>query len=224
MAIVNGVCKLVAVSCYCRGVPVFKTKLIALNLAALISVATAGSALAKGIGDLEIKTGGGEELTIKNGWFGKKTTSAKDRLGNKVEYSKGWFGSKGASVSVLGNTFERKKGLFGSGDIQAHTILGDTVKSKKGWFGRRKTTVDLSGVGSVVNNYFGKKKAVDPAKTATNNMNNSVTDFNAGGNGSAGFNSGDQGLAAGAAGSLNADTSGFSNNPSLGSTSPSSSF
>lgn len=190
----------------------FKRKFIALNVAAVMSVATAASALAKGIGDLEIKTGSGEEFTIKNGWFGKKTTTAKDRLGNKIEYNKGWFGNKGASVSVLGNSFEKKNGLFGSGDIEAHTILGDTVKSKKGWFGRRKTTVDLSGVGGVVNTFFNKKKAPVP---------NGMTDLNARGNSSAGLNSGDQGLSAGAMGSLDADNSGVSSTPSLGSTSSS---
>lgn len=106
-------------------------------------------ALARG-NDLTIKSGFGEELTIENGFFGRKKRKVKDRMGNSVEHDTGLFGTKQTSVNALGNSFSRKKGLFGGSQIEGSTILGDKVTTKKGLFGRRKTTVDLSGVSGAI--------------------------------------------------------------------------
>jgi hypothetical protein len=125
--------------------------------------------LARG-NDITIKSGMGEEFTIKNGLFSSKSKVVKDRYGNKFEQKKGLFGGKKTEVNVLGNSFSAKKGLFGSTNVEGNTIFGDTVKTKKGLFGNRKTEVDLSGVSTLVNNLMQNKK---PQTNLPNNANES---------------------------------------------------
>lgn len=107
------------------------------------------------LGNFTFKTGAGEEITYKRGWFGRETKVVKDRIGDKYESKKGLFGGKETNVSLLGNQVKRKKGWFGKDEIEASTILGDSIKSKKGWFGRRETTVDVRGVSSLVKQLVG---------------------------------------------------------------------
>ncbi len=126
-------------------------------VAMLLSMSSSLSALARG-NDLTITTGHGEELQIKNGFFGRKNVEIKDRLGDKYVQKKGLFGSKETSVNLLGNQVQKKKGWFGGSDISGQDILGDKVTTKKGIFGRRTTTVDVSGAASVIQNLFSDKK------------------------------------------------------------------
>ncbi len=126
-------------------------------MACMIVASTIGPALARG-NDLIIKDGFGEEIQVKRGFFGRDTKIVKDRMGNGFATKKGLFGSKEQDVNVLGNSFSRKKGLLGGSQVQGSTIFGDRVTTKKGIFGRRTTTVDASGVSSVVKNLWDKNK------------------------------------------------------------------
>lgn len=119
--------------------------MLALTLAAI----TTAPALARG-NDLVIKDGFGEQVVVKHGWFGKKTVTVKDRLGDGYTTNKGLFGTKEQSVNILGNGFTRKKGLFGGSQINGSTILGDKITTKKGIFGRRTTEVDVSGASQAI--------------------------------------------------------------------------
>lgn len=118
-------------------------------------------ALAKG-NDWHIKTGFGEELTVKNRSFGRKDVEIKDRLGDHYVHNQGWFGTGETDVNILGNHFQKKKRLFGGSDIQASSILGDTVVSKKGLTGRRTTTVDLSGISRLLNQFISSDGISEP--------------------------------------------------------------
>ncbi len=129
------------------------------SAAALVIAISSASPLAFASNNLTIKSGGGEELTVKNGLFGGSQKIVKDRFGNGYESKKGWFGTKKAKVSVLGNHVEKKKGLLGSTEVEATSILGDKVTTKKGLFGNRKTTVELGGVSSMIGQLFKKKPA-----------------------------------------------------------------
>jgi hypothetical protein len=129
----------------------FNGALVALVVVAVSSV----PALARG-NDLVIKTGQGEELSIRNGFFGRKTTVVKDRLGNGYATKTGLFGSKEQQVNILGNTIERKKGWFGGSNVQGSTIFGDRVSTKRGIFGRRTTEVDVSGTANLVKSLWQK--------------------------------------------------------------------
>lgn len=129
-----------------------------LSAAALVIAIASNSPLAYAQGgDFSIKSGGGEELTIKNGLFGGQQKVVKDRFGDKYETKKGWFGTKQSKVSVLGNHVQTKKGLLGSSEVEATSILGDKITTKKGWFGRRKTTVELGGVSSMIGQLIKRK-------------------------------------------------------------------
>jgi hypothetical protein len=127
-------------------------------LALVVTAVAAAPALARG-NNLVIQDGQGEQVTIKNGFFGRKTTVVKDRLGNGYASSTGLFGTKETQGSVLGNTFERKKGLFGGSTVAGSTIFGDKVTTKKGIFGRRTTTVDVSGTSNVLKSLWDKHGA-----------------------------------------------------------------
>jgi hypothetical protein len=109
--------------------------------------------------DIIFKTGKGEEVTIKNGFFGGKKKVVKDRFGNKYESKKGWFGTRETDASVLGNSFQRKKGILGGSDISGSTIFGDTIRTKKGIFGRRTTEVDVSGITGLVEGFIDSKRS-----------------------------------------------------------------
>lgn len=113
------------------------------------------------VSNWNIKTGFGDEITIKNGIFGNKTKVVKDRLGNKYESKKGILGNTETGVSLLGNSYSKKKGLFGTKETEVTSILGDSIKTKKGWFGRRSTTIDASGVSNLIGSAIqgAKKKA-----------------------------------------------------------------
>ncbi|MBY0357339.1 MAG: hypothetical protein K2W82_04995 [Candidatus Obscuribacterales bacterium] len=108
--------------------------------------------------DISISDGMGEEIQIKNGWFGGKSKNIQDRFGNKYQSSKGIFGGSQSEAAVLGNSIKRKKGWFGGSSVQGSTIFGDKVESKKGLFGGRKTKVDISGSAAVVKSLFASSK------------------------------------------------------------------
>lgn len=126
-------------------------------LALVVAATTMAPALARG-NDLVIKDGFGEQITVKNGFFGTKTRVVKDRLGNGFGEKKGLFGSKEQDVNILGNSVKRKKGIFGGSQIQGSTIFGDKVETKKGLFGRKTTTVDVSGMSSIARDLWAKNK------------------------------------------------------------------
>jgi hypothetical protein len=146
-------------------------------LALLLAAVTTAPALARG-NDLVIKDGMGEQIEIRNGFFGRKTTVVKDRLGNGYSTKTGLFGSKDTNVSVMGNNLTRKKGIFGSTEVQGNTIFGDKVTTKKGLFGRRTTEVDVSGTSNVLKGLWskfgpelmGKTAAAAPAAPVTQMM------------------------------------------------------
>lgn len=164
-------------------------------LALILVAATSAPALARG-NDLVVKSGFGDEVTIKHGLFGRKTTTVKDRMGNGYSSKGGLFGSKESSVSVIGNNLTRKKGWFGRSEVQGSTILGDKVSTKKGLFGRRTTTVDVSGTSSAVKGLWdkhGQKLLGNTPKPSINN--NSGPGAGSSGNGFLGSGSTDSGLA-----------------------------
>jgi hypothetical protein len=152
-----------------------QTKLTGALLALAVAAITVAPALARG-NDFVIKDGFGEEIQIRNGFFGRKTKVVKDRLGNGYSSKTGLFGTREQDVNILGNTVKRKKGLFGGSDIQGSTIFGDKVTTKKGIFGRRTTTIDASGISSVARNLWTKNKDSILGKPSTaqpNSTNNS---------------------------------------------------
>lgn len=99
--------------------------------------------------NLTIKTGLGQELQVKDGWFGSKKRVVKDGLGDAYVTEKGWFGTGSKKVAVLGNSLETKKGLF-SGETTGRTVFGDSLKSHTGILGGKTTTVDLSGSANLI--------------------------------------------------------------------------
>jgi hypothetical protein len=137
-------------------------------LAILATATTAAPVLARG-NDLVIKDGFGEQVTVKHGFFGRKTTVVKDRLGDGYATKTGLFGSKEQDVNVLGNSFQRKKGLLGSTEISGGTIFGDKVQTKKGIFGRRTTYVDASGSATAIKALWDANKGKILGTTANPN-------------------------------------------------------
>jgi hypothetical protein len=109
-------------------------------------------------GSTDIRTGFGEEIYVNHGLFGTHETVMKDRLGDQYVKKHGLLGTKDEGVSIFGNGYEKHKGLIGGTQAEAHDILGDRVISKKTFLGLgpRKTQVDLSGMGSVVQQVAGK--------------------------------------------------------------------
>ncbi|HEY9869951.1 MAG TPA: hypothetical protein V6D08_12360 [Candidatus Obscuribacterales bacterium] len=143
--------------------------------ALLVSLGILAGSLAPASADqLVIKDGFGEELSVRDGWFGRKDTVIKDRLGNKVVRKKGWFGSRQTEVNLLGNQFKKKKGWFGRSDIEASTILGDKITTRKGLFGNRTTTVDVSGVASAIRTLFAKEEAQPSASNQASGLDTSL--------------------------------------------------
>ena len=129
----------------------------------LLSLIFVSPAIARG-NDWTITDGMGEELQVKNGFFGKKKAVVKDRMGNGFKKETGIFGGSTTEASVLGNGFKKKKGIFGGSEIAGSTIFGDSVQTKKGIFGRRSTTVDLSGSSKLIQSFFGPRQ---PARQLT---------------------------------------------------------
>ncbi|MGD9680704.1 MAG: hypothetical protein AB7W16_05920 [Candidatus Obscuribacterales bacterium] len=146
-----------------------KSKKLALALSALMAASLAPGAFADNgalDGNWSIRDGKGEELTVKKGLLGSKTTVVKDRLGNKYEKKKGLFKKSSTEASAFGNSVKKKKGLFGSSQTEVTTILGDKVTTKKGVFGRRKTTVEAGGIADLMGQFLTSKKTAP--KTADN--------------------------------------------------------
>lgn len=122
-----------------------------------LSVAPAAQAFNFDSSNWSIKTGFGDEITIKNGILGDKKTVVKDRLGDKYETSKGLFGNTKKEVNLLGNSYSKKKGIFGTRETEMKTILGDSIKTKKGWLlGRRTTQIDASGLTNLLGTAISK--------------------------------------------------------------------
>ncbi|MCA9803376.1 MAG: hypothetical protein KC777_15505 [Cyanobacteria bacterium HKST-UBA02] len=140
------------------------SKKLALALSAFMAASLAPGAFADSH-NISIRDGKGEELTVKNGLLGSKTTVVKDRLGNKYEKKKGLFKKSSTEASAFGNSVKKKKGLFGSSQTEVTTILGDKVTTKKGVFGRRQTTVEAGGLTDLVGQFLSSGKT---SKTADN--------------------------------------------------------
>lgn len=123
-----------------------------------------------------IKTKKGDEITVKDGWFGRgKKVVKSEKLGTlyekndgvfgsksevnlpgtKIASKSGMFGRKNKEVSVLGNSVTTKKGLFGSKTTEVKTVFGDSVKTKKGWFGRTTTEVEPGGLTGLLGSFMG---------------------------------------------------------------------
>jgi hypothetical protein len=109
---------------------------------------------------LDIKSGFGEELYVKHGLLGTKDTEMKDRLGDSFKDKHGILSSD-HDLNVLGNSYSKHHGLLSGNSVEMRSILGDRIESKKTFFGLgpRKTTVDLSGVSSIVQQIAGKNLA-----------------------------------------------------------------
>ena len=135
-------------------------------LAVITFASTAGEQAFAQSGDIQVKSGQGEEFNIKHNLFGRQNVALHDRLGNKFEHQTGLLGDSKANVQVLGNGYEAKKGIFGRKSYKVSTILGDKVETKRSWFGlgRRKTTVDLSGTAGLVNQVLKEKVSKDKAE------------------------------------------------------------
>lgn len=128
-------------------------------IVSLVSLTCLLSVPASFANNFVIGDGKGEQVVVKQGWFGNQTFVAKDRLGNGVKSKKGIFGTEEKGAAILGNQVEVKKGLFGGKTYKASTILGDSVETKKNWFGYRTTKVDLSGVSGLAGQLLHKKSA-----------------------------------------------------------------
>ncbi len=103
-----------------------------------------------GWGNTSLKTGSGDEITIKNGLFGNKTRVVKDRLGDKYVSKRGLLGNTDNEIGVFGNSYSKKRGIFGTKETEVKTLFGDSLKTKKNIFGYRTTQVDASGLNSLV--------------------------------------------------------------------------
>src|SRR2546430_148175 len=93
----------------CWRLPV-KTRLL-LTISIISLVATSTAALAKR-DSLDVQTGFGEELVVKHGLFGTKTTAVKDRLGDSYVNREGIF-SQDKGANVFGNGYSKHHGLIG---------------------------------------------------------------------------------------------------------------
>lgn len=155
--------------------PIVVNKFIPLSLALALCLSSHSPAEAKSNNWL-IKSKSGDQIEVKDGWFGtgnKEVKSAKygtvfenkkgvfseqsavnTPVGNVVK-KKGLFGKEEKEVNVLGNSYSTKKGLFGSKTTEVKTMFGDSVKTKKGWFGRTTTEVDPGGLGTMLGSMMG---------------------------------------------------------------------
>jgi len=135
----------------------------AIVLAAVGLMGTGSAAMAhhhEKPGNLDIRSGFGEEIMVRHGLFGTEETMAKDRLGDGYIKKHGLFGTGETGVNVFGNSYVKHKGLLGGTQVEASSIFGDRIESKKGFLGlgRRQTSVDLGGVGTVVQGLFANHK------------------------------------------------------------------
>lgn len=101
-------------------------------------------------GSTSLKTGSGDEITIKNGLFGNKTRVVKDRLGDKYVSKRGLLGNTDNEIGILGNSYSKKKGIFGTKETEVTTLFGDSLKTKKNIFGYRSTQINAGGISSLV--------------------------------------------------------------------------
>lgn len=131
---------------------------VSLAAAALMASLATPDVQARG-NDLTISTGKGEEISIKNGFFGRNSKVVKDRMGNKIETKSGLFGTGENEVRLLGNSYSKKKGLFGGSKTQVTSLFGDSVTTEKGVFGRRKTRIEMGGMSGLIGNLISSKTA-----------------------------------------------------------------
>lgn len=133
---------------------------VSIALATLIAATSALGAWAQGGGNLNVRTGFGDEFQIHHGLFNlTKETEVKDRLGDAYINKKGLFGTKDTGVNFLGNSYRKHKGIIGGTQVQGADIFGDRISSHKTFLGmgRRQTNVDLSGMGSLVQQFVSSR-------------------------------------------------------------------
>ena len=128
-------------------------KLIPLSLALALCLSSLSLAEAKSKNWL-IKSKSGNEIKVKDGWFGtgnKEVKSAK--YGTLYENKKGVFSEQSQVNTPVGNVV-KKKGLFGKEEKEVN-VLGNSYSTKKGWFGRTTTEVDPGGLGTRLGSMMG---------------------------------------------------------------------
>lgn len=136
-----------------------KSLVLSALLSSTLALAASTAALADRPGNIDLKTGFGEEFMVRHGLFGQKTVGLQDRAGDRYVKKQGLFGTKETDVNFLGNRYVKKKGLFGNRDSQVSSMFGDSITTHRGWFGlgRKQTRVDLSGMSSIVQSFVGRK-------------------------------------------------------------------
>ena len=107
-------------------------------------------------GTVDIKTGKGEEVQVKKGFFGNEKFAMQDRMGDHVVKSRGIFGNKHDEVSVMGNGASYNRNIFGVKSVAGGDMLGDKFESHRMLFGLgpRITKVDVSGATGVAEHLF----------------------------------------------------------------------
>jgi hypothetical protein len=114
------------------------------------------SPAAFGWGTVDIKTGKGEEVQVKKGFFGNEKFVMQDRMGDHVVKSRGILGNKHDEVSVMGNGASYNRNIFGVKSVAGGDMLGDKFESHRMLFGLgpRITKVDVSGATGVAEHLF----------------------------------------------------------------------
>lgn len=86
--------------------------------------------------------GPGFKVQNKTGWFGTRSTSYNDALGNGVNRSTGIFGRTSTKTSVMGTQ------LYKRGQNVSVTAPGGNplVSTHRGWFGGRQTRVNGNNI------------------------------------------------------------------------------
>jgi hypothetical protein len=102
------------------------------------------------------------------GWFGTKTTQYNDAIGNNYGYSKGVFGGESVSGGVLGaKASTSRSGILGRKTSSVVGPDGQVIADQRtSLFGKKSTTVDLNGLGGVLQNarnIFGSNNSPTPA-------------------------------------------------------------
>jgi hypothetical protein len=122
-----------------------------------------------------VTSGEGDQVTYKRGLLGNKRTLVQDRLGDKIEAKRGLFGiTKDSEVGILGNGAKFHKGLLGSSDMDAYTMLGDSVKYHKNILGWRKTSVNLHGVSSLIDQIAGRPSPTESGASSFSPLHSGV--------------------------------------------------
>jgi hypothetical protein len=107
----------------------------------LLTITTAFSAYA----DSFTINGPGVRVQERRGWFGRRSQSYDDALGNSVGYRQGIF-HRSDHAGVFGNQAKVTQGPFGS-SVSVHGADGKPmVESERHWYGANNTTIDGTNI------------------------------------------------------------------------------